>query len=90
MLKPTRQLSYKYRIAAMNERLSQNGICPGNHTVTYYNGWYVIDDERPRQLPSVTRRAKEAEARYFEKVFFNEVYNTYVLCEVDDCDNPLL
>lgn len=87
MLKQTEQTSRKYRIAAFNQRLHQNQICPANHEVQYGNGWYYLDGE-PRQRPEITRRAKELEEDPNKMVFFNETFNTYTLSSVAHRNDP--
>jgi hypothetical protein len=76
MLKETKQTLRKCKIAAYNQMLHKNSICPGNHEVNYYNSWYYFDGNA-EQRPEITRKAKEA-WNNFRKVYYSETYNTYV------------
>lgn len=81
MLQNTKQTSRKYRIAAFNQLLDRNSICPANHDVNYEFGWYYYDGE-PEQRPGVTRQAKEMEKDPNVMVFYNDKFNTYVTSSV--------
>jgi len=87
MLKDTEQTSRKYKIAALNQRLHKNSICPANHNINYYNGWYYLDGD-PSQRPDITRRAKELEESFQSKVMYQSTWNTYVLVELTENGTP--
>jgi hypothetical protein len=72
------QTSRKYRIAAYNEQLHMNQICPGNHSVEYAYGWYYFDGDA-RRCPLATKNARVAEESEEIVVAYNSGWNTYVL-----------
>jgi hypothetical protein len=87
MLKQTTQESWKYRVAAFNQRLHQNEICPANHNVFYRSGWYYLDGE-PKQRPGITQRSKELEENENVAVFYNRKMGAYVLSSVNRRHDP--
>jgi hypothetical protein len=66
-----------YCEAALAEYMDGGGICPGNHIIGYYRGWYGID-ERNFQDPNLTRRAEEMMDRRDVDVGYSRAWNCYV------------
>jgi len=49
----------KLNEALMNRELHDSGLCPGNHDVSYYKGWFYIDDDPAQRRPDLTAEARE-------------------------------
>ena len=81
------QTKREFCIALLNRRLHKNNICPGNHNVGYFNGWFNIDDEQFRD-PDLTAEADKIMKAGTHRVLYSEVWNTYVLDGMpQECDH---
>ena len=78
MVIASKQGKREFCIALYNRKLNAQGICPANHEVGYFNGWFNFDGEQFRD-PDLTAEADKIIAAGTHRVLYWEEGNTYVL-----------
>lgn len=68
----------KLNIALMNRELDKSGLCPSNHEVEYFKGWFFIDDDKGHHRPDLTHEARNLYSDGV-KATYSKIGNTFFI-----------